>query len=158
VPGRLEIVARDPFAILIDFAHTAEALREVLATLRPLVSGRLIVVFGAGGDRDRGKRKEMGIAVSQGADLAIVTSDNPRTEDPESIIDDVVVGMTDASYERQDDRRKAITMALATARAGDLVLLAGKGHENYQVIGTESFPFDERLIVHESLADLGGRA
>jgi len=158
VPGRLEIVVRDPFAILIDFAHTAEALREVLATLRPLVPGRLIVVFGAGGDRDRGKRKEMGIAVSQGADLAIVTSDNPRTEDPESIIDDVVVGMTDTSYERQGDRRKAITMAITTARAGDLVLLAGKGHESRQVIGTESFPFDERLIVHESLVELGGRA
>jgi len=158
VPGRLEIVARDPFSILIDFAHTAEALRGVLATLRPLVSGRLIVVFGAGGDRDRGKRPEMGAAVAQGADLAVVTSDNPRTEDPESIIDEVVTGMEGFGHERHADRRKAISMALTAARAGDLVLLAGKGHESYQVIGTESRPFDERRVVRESMAELGGAA
>ncbi len=158
VPGRLEIVARDPFSILIDFAHTAEALHSVLATLRPLTSGRIIVVFGAGGDRDRGKRPKMGAAVAQGADLAVVTSDNPRTEDPESIIDDVVTGMAGSRHERHADRREAIRMALAAARAGDLVLLAGKGHESYQVIGTESRPFDERRIVQESLSELGGAA
>ena len=158
VPGRLEIVAREPYSILIDFAHTAEALRSVLATLRPLVSGRIIVVFGAGGDRDRGKRPEMGAAVAQGADLAVVTSDNPRTEDPESIIDEVVAGMSGSSHQRHADRREAISMALAAARDGDLVLLAGKGHESYQVIGTESRPFDERRVVQERLAELGGAA
>ncbi len=158
VPGRLEIVAREPFSILIDFAHTAEALRSVLATLRPLVSGRIIVVFGAGGDRDRGKRPEMGAVVARGADLAVVTSDNPRTEDPESIIDQVIAGMAGSRHERQADRREAIRMALAEARDGDLVLLAGKGHESYQVIGTESRPFDERRVVQESLAELGGAA
>ena len=156
VPGRLEIVSRDPFSVLIDFAHTAEALRTVLATLKPLVRGRLIVVFGAGGDRDRGKRPEMGAAVAQGADLAVVTSDNPRTENPESIIDDIVAGMAGSRFERLADRREAIASALATARSGDLVLLAGKGHESRQVIGTESRPFDERHIVRESLAELGG--
>ncbi len=158
VPGRLEIVARDPFAILIDFAHTADALGRVLATLRILVPGRLIAVFGAGGDRDRGKRPEMGAAVAQGADLAVVTSDNPRTEDPESIIDDIVVGMAAARYQRHVDRREAIRMALAEARPGDVVLLAGKGHESYQIIGTESRPFNERRIALESLAELGGAA
>ena len=100
----------------------------------------------------------MGAAVAQGADLAVVTSDNPRTEDPESIIDDVVAGMAGSRYERHADRQEAIRMALAAARAGDLVLLAGKGHESYQVIGTESRPFDERRIVQESLAELGGAA
>jgi UDP-N-acetylmuramoyl-L-alanyl-D-glutamate--2,6-diaminopimelate ligase len=158
VPGRFEIVAREPFSILIDFAHTVEALRSVLAALRPLVAGRIIVVFGAGGDRDRGKRPEMGAVVAQGADLAFVTSDNPRTEDPESIIDEVVAGMAGSSHERHADRREAISMALEEARAGDLVLLAGKGHESYQVIGTESRPFDERRVVRESLAELGGAA
>ena len=158
IPGRLEIVAREPFSILIDFAHTAEALRSVLATLRPLVAGRIIVVFGAGGDRDRGKRPEMGAAVALGADLSVVTSDNPRTEDPEAIIDEIVAGMTGSPHRRHADRREAIGMALASARAGDLVLLAGKGHESYQVIGTESRPFDERRVVQESLAELGGAA
>jgi len=156
VPGRLEIVAQDPFSIVIDFAHTAEALRGVLATLRPLVSGRLIVVFGAGGDRDRGKRPEMGAVVAHGADLAVVTSDNPRTEDPESIIDEIVAGMTGTRHERHVDRREAISVAFKAARDGDLVLLAGKGHEIYQVIGTESRPFDERRVVQETLAASGG--
>jgi UDP-N-acetylmuramoyl-L-alanyl-D-glutamate--2,6-diaminopimelate ligase len=158
IPGRLEIVATDPFSIVIDFAHTAEALRGVLTTLRARVPGRLIVVFGAGGDRDRGKRPEMGAVVAEGADLAVVTSDNPRTEDPESIIDDIVAGMPEASYQRHADRREAISLALTAARDGDLVLLAGKGHESYQVIGTESCPFDERVVVQESLGRLGGAA
>ena len=156
IPGRLEIVATDPFSIVIDFAHTAEALRGALTTLRTLVAGRLIVVFGAGGDRDRGKRPEMGAAVARAADFAVVTSDNPRTEDPESIIDDIVAGMAGGRYERHADRREAISAALGVARAGDLVLLAGKGHESYQVIGNESRPFDERVVVQESLARLGG--
>ena len=155
IPGRLEVVARRPFTVVIDFAHTPDALRGVLTAMRPLTSGRLIVVFGAGGDRDRGKRPEMARAVAQVADLVVITSDNPRTEDPESIIDDIVPGMNGSPFERMADRREAIRYALAQGRAGDLVLLAGKGHERYQVIGTEREPFDERLIVEEELGRMG---
>ncbi len=155
IPGRLEVVARKPFTVVIDFAHTPDALRRVLTTLRPLTSGRLIVVFGAGGDRDRGKRPEMARAVAQGADVVVITSDNPRTEDPESIIDDIVPGMNESPFERLADRREAIGYALTQARSEDLVLLAGKGHERYQVVGTERQPFDERLIVEEHLGRMG---
>ena len=156
IPGRLEVVAREPCAVVIDFAHTPDALRRVLATMRPLTSGRLIVVFGAGGDRDRGKRPEMARAVAQVADVVVITSDNPRTEDPESIIDDIVPGMDGSPFERLANRREAIGYALAQARSGDLVLLAGKGHERYQDIGTERQPFDERVIVEEHLGRTGG--
>ena len=155
IPGRLEVVTRKPFVVVIDFAHTPDALRRVLTTIRPLTSGRLIVVFGAGGDRDRGKRPDMARAVAQMADLAVITSDNPRTEDPESIIDDIVPGMNGSPFERLADRREAIGYALAQAGSGDLVLLAGKGHERYQVIGTERHPFDERQIVEERLGRMG---
>jgi UDP-N-acetylmuramoyl-L-alanyl-D-glutamate--2,6-diaminopimelate ligase len=156
IPGRLEVVARRPFAVVIDFAHTPDALRRVLTAIRPLMSGRLIVVFGAGGDRDRGKRPAMARAVAQLADLVVITSDNPRTEDPESIIDDIVPGMDGSPFERLADRREAIGYALGQARPGDLVLLAGKGHERYQVIGTEQQAFDERVIIEEHLGPIGG--
>jgi UDP-N-acetylmuramoyl-L-alanyl-D-glutamate--2,6-diaminopimelate ligase len=149
--GRLEVVARKPATVVVDFAHTPDALVRVLETLRPLYPGRLIVVFGAGGDRDRAKRPEMGRAVSEVADLAVVTSDNPRTEDPERIVDDVTEGMEKGNYERVVDRREAIARALQLAGEGDIVLLAGKGHETYQVVGTEKRPFDERQIVREIL-------
>jgi UDP-N-acetylmuramoyl-L-alanyl-D-glutamate--2,6-diaminopimelate ligase len=155
VPGRLEIVVSEPFSVLIDFAHTPDALRRVLSMLRSVVSGRLIVLFGAGGDRDPVKRAEMGAEVARAADVAVVTSDNPRTEDPDTIIDGIVMGMTGFSYERVTDRREAIRHALSQAEPGDLVLLAGKGHELYQVIGTERHPFDERQVVRDSLAALG---
>jgi UDP-N-acetylmuramoyl-L-alanyl-D-glutamate--2,6-diaminopimelate ligase len=155
IPGRLEIVLREPYSVLIDFAHTPDAVRRVLATLRPIVSGRLIVVFGAGGDRDPVKRAEMGAEVARAADVAVVTSDNPRTEDPDAIIDDIVMGMTGFAFERVTDRREAIQFALSRADPGDLVLLAGKGHELYQVIGTERYPFDERQVVWDSLSELG---
>lgn len=158
VPGRLEVVARKPFSVVIDFAHTPDALCRVLTTMRPLTSGRLIVVFGAGGDRDRGKRPEMARAVARVADLVVITSDNPRTEDPEAIIDDIIPGMNGSPFERVVDRREAIGSALAQGRQGDLVLLAGKGHERYQVIGTERQPFDERLIVEEHLGRMEGPA
>ncbi len=151
VPGRLERVTAEPVPVLIDFAHTPAALTGVLATLRPLVRGRLIVVFGAGGDRDRTKRRPMAEAVARVADLAILTSDNPRTEDPERILDDLEPGLGSVAYERIADRRAAIARALETARPGDLVLLAGKGHETYQLVGTEKRPFDERVIVRELL-------
>jgi len=156
IPGRLERIAHDPVSVVIDFAHTADALERVLTTLRPLIPGRLLVLFGAGGDRDRGKRPRMGEVVSRLADLSFVTSDNPRTEDPGAIIDDVVAGMGQTPFHRIVDRREAIAAALAEARPGDLLLLAGKGHETYQVVGRERFSFDERSIVRELLGTRGG--
>ncbi|HEY8469340.1 MAG TPA: UDP-N-acetylmuramoyl-L-alanyl-D-glutamate--2,6-diaminopimelate ligase [Longimicrobiales bacterium] len=154
VPGRLERITDTPCPVLRDYAHTPDALERVLGALRPLVKGRLIVVFGAGGDRDRGKRPLMGAAVQRYADVPIVTSDNPRTEDPEAIMDDVVTGMS-PGYVREVDRRRAIALALSIARVDDLVLLAGKGHETYQIVGTEKRPFDEREIVRELVASGG---
>lgn len=151
VPGRLEVVIPEPYAVLIDFAHTPDALRGVLETLRPLVRGRLVVLFGAGGDRDRKKRRPMAETVAARADYVVLTSDNPRTEDPEAILDDLEAGLVGVDYERVADRREAIRRALGSARPGDVVLLAGKGHERYQIVGTERRPFDERLVVRECL-------
>ncbi|HUF49944.1 MAG TPA: UDP-N-acetylmuramoyl-L-alanyl-D-glutamate--2,6-diaminopimelate ligase [Longimicrobiales bacterium] len=150
VPGRLERIASSPCAVLRDYAHTPDALENVLTTLRPLTDGRLIVVFGAGGDRDRGKRPLMGAVAGRLADVAIVTSDNPRTEAADAIIDEIEQGMS-GPHVRITDRRAAIQHALAMARAQDIVLLAGKGHETYQIIGTERFAFDERVIVQQLL-------
>jgi UDP-N-acetylmuramoyl-L-alanyl-D-glutamate--2,6-diaminopimelate ligase len=155
VAGRLETVTREPFTVLIDFAHTPDALDGALSAVKPLTEGRLIVVFGAGGDRDRGKRRPMAEAVARLADVVVLTSDNPRTEDPERILDDLVEGLEDMPYERVADRREAIRLALSTATEGDTVLLAGKGHESYQVIGEEKRPFDERAVVRECLQELG---
>jgi UDP-N-acetylmuramoyl-L-alanyl-D-glutamate--2,6-diaminopimelate ligase len=152
VPGRLEIVHERP-TVLRDYAHTPDSLERAIAAVRPFAGGRLIVVFGCGGDRDRGKRPEMGRIAVQGADLAIVTSDNPRTEDPERILDDVEAGMAGVAHERIEDRREAIARALALAGPEDLVLLAGKGHETYQVRGTTKLPFDERQIVNEIVTE-----
>ena len=152
VPGRMELISDRPCAVLRDYAHTPDALERALRTLRPLTPGRIIVVFGCGGDRDRGKRPIMGQLAAELADLPVVTSDNPRTENPDAIIDDVEQGMGSVPRLRIADRRLAIAAALGEARAGDTLLLAGKGHETYQVIGTEKQPFDEREIV---LAALG---
>ena len=149
VPGRMERIADQPCVVLRDYAHTPDALERALATLRPLTAGRLIVVFGCGGDRDKGKRALMGGVAATRADLAVVTSDNPRTEDPDAIMDDIESGMGSASHWRITERRAAIAAALGEARQGDTLLLAGKGHETYQVIGTEKQPFDERAIVRE---------
>lgn len=149
VPGRLERIADAPCPVLRDYAHTPDALESALATLRPLVRGRLIVVFGAGGDRDAGKRPLMGAAAERGADYAIVTSDNPRTEDADRIIDEIVAGMAGEPSARITDRRAAIAHALDVARPEDMVLLAGKGHETYQIQGTRKLPFDERIVVDE---------
>ena len=151
VAGRLEFVVREPFQVLIDFAHTPDALEQVLGTMRPLVPGRLVVVFGAGGDRDPTKRSAMGAAVARYADLAVVTSDNPRTEDPASIVAEVSAGVSGCDCVEIVDRREAIHRALDAAAPGDTVLLAGKGHETYQVVGTEKRPFDERRIVLDHL-------
>jgi UDP-N-acetylmuramoyl-L-alanyl-D-glutamate--2,6-diaminopimelate ligase len=149
VPGRMERIADTPCIVLRDYAHTPDALQRALAALRTLTKGRLIVVFGAGGDRDRGKRPLMGRIAAELSDVAIVSSDNPRTENPGAIIDDIERGMGGMPHRRIVDRLAAIEAALSEARAGDTVLLAGKGHETYQVIGTEKLPFDEREIVQK---------
>jgi len=155
VPGRLEVLHEHP-TVLRDYAHTPDALERALGAVRPFTPRRLIVVFGCGGDRDRGKRPLMGAVAEAFADHVIVTSDNPRTEDPERILDDIVAGMKGTSHERIEERRAAIARALAIADpASDVVLLAGKGHETYQIRGTTLLPFDEREIVAELL---GGRA
>ena len=148
VPGRLERLLERP-AVLRDYAHTPDALRRALDAVRPFADGRLIVVFGCGGDRDRGKRRPMGAIAESKADHVILTSDNPRTEDPERILDDIEAGMKGSNHERIEDRRSAIARALAMAAPHDLVLLAGKGHETYQIRGTTSLPFDEKIIVSE---------
>jgi len=147
VPGRMEKVSDRPCVVLRDYAHTPDALERALATLRPLTRGRLLVVFGCGGDRDRGKRPIMGRIAVERADLAVVTSDNPRTEDPDAIIDEIELGMGTAIHLRVTERMAAIHRALEEAGPDDTILLAGKGHETYQVVGTEKLPFDEREIV-----------
>jgi UDP-N-acetylmuramoyl-L-alanyl-D-glutamate--2,6-diaminopimelate ligase len=155
VPGRMERIAVDPCVVLRDYAHTPDALERALETVREVTApgSRVIVVFGAGGDRDRGKRAPMGEIAARLADMAIATSDNPRTEDPERILDDVEAGMTGKPHYRIVDRRAAIGQALELAREGDTILLAGKGHETYQVVGTTKEPFDEREIVRALGAD-----
>ncbi|MDQ3997854.1 MAG: UDP-N-acetylmuramoyl-L-alanyl-D-glutamate--2,6-diaminopimelate ligase, partial [Gemmatimonadota bacterium] len=152
VPGRLEIINDAP-TVLRDYAHTPDALERALCAVRPFATGKLIVVFGCGGDRDRGKRPEMGAVAERVADRVIITSDNPRTEDPERILDDIASGLRRGDYERIEDRRQAIARAITIAGPDDVVLLAGKGHETYQVRGTEKLPFDERVVVRELLAD-----
>ncbi len=149
VPGRMERIAIDPCVVLRDYAHTPDALERALETVRDVTppGGRVIVVFGAGGDRDRGKRAPMGEIAVRLADVAIATSDNPRTEDPERILDDVEAGMSGRQHYRVTDRKAAIGQALELARQGDTILLAGKGHETYQVVGTTKEPFDEREVV-----------
>jgi UDP-N-acetylmuramoyl-L-alanyl-D-glutamate--2,6-diaminopimelate ligase len=157
VPGRLEKISGPPQSatVLADYAHTPDALERALAAVRPLVRGRLLVVFGAGGDRDAMKRPGMGRVAAEGADLAIVTSDNPRTEDPEKILDDIERGMGSAPRVRISDRREAIRAALLEAREEDVILLAGKGHETYQIVGREKRSFDERVVVSEIIAERG---
>ena len=152
VPGRLEIIADGP-TVLRDYAHTPDALERALDAVRPFTRGKLMVVFGCGGDRDRGKRPDMGRIAEAGADLAIVTSDNPRTEDPAIILDDIEAGMTPGRHERIEDRRTAIARAIHACSDGDVVVLAGKGHETYQIRGTTKYPFDERAIVREILSE-----
>jgi UDP-N-acetylmuramoyl-L-alanyl-D-glutamate--2,6-diaminopimelate ligase len=151
VPGRMERISDTPCIVLRDYAHTPDALERALTSLRPLTSGRLIVVFGCGGDRDRGKRPIMGRIAAELSHLAIATSDNPRTEDPDAIIDDIEQGMGVMPHLRISDRLAAIHAALNEGRPGDTILLAGKGHETYQVLGTEKIDFDEREIVQEAV-------
>jgi UDP-N-acetylmuramoyl-L-alanyl-D-glutamate--2,6-diaminopimelate ligase len=159
IPGRLENVKPDaPFTVLVDFAHTDDALDNVLSTLKPLCKGRLIVLFGCGGDRDKTKRPRMAKAVEKYADAIIVTSDNPRTENPDVIINEIIAGFVNPASPKikiEQDRRKAITLAIESARKNDVVLLAGKGHENYQIIGKEKFPFSDKQIALDCLLNRG---
>jgi len=152
-PGRLEIVDEgQPFTVAVDYAHTPDALEKVILTVRELTKGRVIVVFGCGGDRDPTKRPEMGRIATQLADYTVITSDNPRTEDPIKIIEQIVAGVVSgAKFHVEPDRRKAIFHAIEFARPKDFVLIAGKGHETYQIIGTQKFPFDDREVAREAL-------
>ena len=158
VPGRFEPVDEgQPFSVLVDYAHTPDSLRTVLRSARALTQGQVIVVFGAGGDRDRGKRPLMGKTAVELADVAIVTSDNPRSEDPLAIIQDVLQG-AGLDVEIDPDRRSAIHRAIALAGAGDVVVIAGRGHEKGQEIGGVVHPFDDRAVAREALLALAGSA
>jgi UDP-N-acetylmuramoyl-L-alanyl-D-glutamate--2,6-diaminopimelate ligase len=153
-PGRFELVEHGgDFAVVVDYAHTDDALRNVLRTARAVARGRVITVFGCGGDRDRTKRAPMGEAAAELSDVVILTSDNPRTEDPERILADVEVGLQTVGkpYQKFIDRRAAIERAIAEARSGDVVLIAGKGHEDYQIIGTQTIHFDDREVARAAL-------
>jgi UDP-N-acetylmuramoyl-L-alanyl-D-glutamate--2,6-diaminopimelate ligase len=151
VPGRLERVGSESPVVLVDYAHTANSLERMLATVRPLVRGELIAVFGCGGDRDKTKRAPMARAACANADYVIATSDNPRTEDPDAILRDVAVGLSGPN-EVIPDRRSAIRRAIARARRDDCVVIAGKGHEDYQIIGREKRHFDDREEARAALA------
>jgi len=155
VPGRFEPVrAGQSFRVIVDYAHTDDALEKVLKYAREITAGRLIVVFGCGGERDRTKRPLMGEIAARESDYAIVTSDNPRNEDPGAIISEIEQGMKGANYRVESDRREAIRTALLEAKEGDTVLIAGKGHETYQTIGTTTYPFDDRVVARELLHEL----
>lgn len=159
VPGRFERVAcGQPFLVVVDYAHTEDALRNTLRVARGLLTGgRLIVLFGCGGDRDRTKRPRMGMVAGEWSDYVVVTSDNPRSEDPLAILNDVLVGLrrTDTPHVVEPDRAAGIAAALGQARAGDIVVLAGKGHETYQVTRTGTIAFDDRLVARAVLGRLG---
>jgi len=157
VPGRFEAVDEgQPFAVLVDYAHTPDSLENVLRTARDLAQNRVLCVFGCGGDRDRGKRPLMGRIATELADVAIVTSDNPRSERPEAIIDEILEGAADAEVE--PDRRKAIARAIGEAAEGDVVVIAGKGHEQGQQFADGTIPFDDREVAREALRRLGAAA
>ncbi|MEW6358235.1 MAG: UDP-N-acetylmuramoyl-L-alanyl-D-glutamate--2,6-diaminopimelate ligase [Planctomycetota bacterium] len=158
VPGRLEpVLCGQKFTLLVDYAHTPDALESVLRTVRQLTDKRVIVVFGCGGDRDRTKRPIMGRAAEQMADLCWVTSDNPRTEDPRAIIEGILSGMQRReSHHVQPDRAAAIAEAVAAAQEGDVVLIAGKGHERYQIFADRVVPFDDRDVARKAIEALAG--
>jgi UDP-N-acetylmuramoyl-L-alanyl-D-glutamate--2,6-diaminopimelate ligase len=158
VPGRMQAVSEgQPFRVVVDYAHTEDALRTLIASAREInPQGRVLLVFGCGGDRDRTKRPPMGQAAGA-CDWAVLTSDNPRGEDPLAIMNDVTVGLqkAGANYVAEPDRARAIERALREARSGDIVLIAGKGHETYQIIGDRRIPFDDREVARAALQALG---
>lgn len=153
VPGRFESVPTGKgFSIIVDYAHTDDALSKLIASVRELGPNRVITVFGCGGDRDKTKRPKMARAASENSDITIVTSDNPRTEDPKDILKDVVAGILPGrKHEVIEDRREAIARAVKIAQDGDVIVIAGKGHENYQIIGRTKYPMDDRAMAREAL-------
>jgi UDP-N-acetylmuramoyl-L-alanyl-D-glutamate--2,6-diaminopimelate ligase len=154
IPGRLEKVsAGQPYTVLVDYSHTPDSLENALLTVREFATGNVITVVGCGGDRDKGKRPLMAQIAARYSDRFILTSDNPRTEDPEAILDDMEAGLVgaDARYDRIVDRKRAIEAAIQQAAAGDVVLIAGKGHETYQIVGTEKFHFDDREVARAAI-------
>jgi UDP-N-acetylmuramoyl-L-alanyl-D-glutamate--2,6-diaminopimelate ligase len=161
VPGRFERVdCGQPFTVVVDYAHTDDALRNLTSLAREFVKptgNRVITVFGCGGDRDRSKRPLMGDAAGKGSDFVVLTSDNPRSEDPLAIINDAIVGLqrSGAKYKTEPDRRAAIHLALSESRSGDIVLIAGKGHEQAQITNGGAVPFDDKLVAADALRDLG---
>ena len=156
VPGRFErIFSNAPFEVIVDYAHTPDGVKNVLQTARQIVTGKIITVFGCGGDRDNRKRPIMGKIAAELSDVVIATSDNPRTENPEKILDDIERGIVDKkSYERIADRRAAIFRAIELANSGDVVLILGKGHENYQILNTGTIHFDDREVAREAIDKL----
>jgi UDP-N-acetylmuramoyl-L-alanyl-D-glutamate--2,6-diaminopimelate ligase len=162
VPGRFERVsAGQDFTVVVDYAHTEDALLRLLTAAQALKSRRIITVFGCGGDRDRGKRPKMGRVAVEHSDVVVLTSDNPRTEDPLAILREVETGVREALKGRPDveyhliaDRRDAIVAAVRLAQAGDIVLIAGKGHEDYQILGTNKVHFDDREVAREAIQHL----
>jgi len=158
VPGRFERVdAGQPFLTIVDYSHTDDAIRNAIRVARALKPSRVITVFGCGGDRDRSKRPLMGAAAAEASDYVVLTSDNPRSEDPIDIMNDALVGLRrfDTPHTVEPDRAKAIHKAIAMARPNDIVILAGKGHEDYQIIGKTKHPFDDRIVARRALAALG---
>jgi UDP-N-acetylmuramoyl-L-alanyl-D-glutamate--2,6-diaminopimelate ligase len=160
VPGRFERVdAGQPFLVIVDYAHTPDALRNAIQAARSLKPARVITLFGCGGDRDRTKRPLMGMAAAEMSDFVVLTSDNPRSEDPLDIINDAMVGLRrlDTPHIVEADRKRAIRMAIGETRAGDCLLIAGKGHENYQVLREQTVHFDDRETAAGILQELGYR-
>jgi UDP-N-acetylmuramoyl-L-alanyl-D-glutamate--2,6-diaminopimelate ligase len=156
IPGRLERIDANGVSVIIDYAHTDDALKNVLTALKNLCQGRLWVVFGCGGDRDRTKRPRMGRVAEHLSDFVVITSDNPRTEHPAAIIGEIVTGFDNPAAETvfvEMDRKKAIEIAVQSAAAGDVILIAGKGHETYQIVGTEKIDFSDRDIVQQLLEE-----
>jgi UDP-N-acetylmuramoyl-L-alanyl-D-glutamate--2,6-diaminopimelate ligase len=170
VPGRLELVENSGgLTIVVDYAHTPDALLKAQETLRPMTKGRLITLFGCGGDRDKGKRYEMGLVAGENSDVVFITSDNPRTEEPMSVINQIEEGVRQSGLKKSDwssdsgteasayfievDRRKAIEKAVSATNRDDLLLIAGKGHEDYQILGTEKIFFDDRYEVARAIGD-----
>ena len=159
VRGRAEVVETGlPFTAMVDYAHTPESLKEILEAVRPFTEGRILLVFGCGGNRDRLKRPVMGGIASEGADLVYLTSDNPRFEEPEAILDEIEAGVDrkKARIFRDADREKAVAMAMKEAKEGDLVLVAGKGHEDYQEVRGVKHHMDDRELILRAAESLGG--
>ena len=159
VPGRFELIEEgQPFAVVVDYAHTPDGLENILETAKEITEGRILVVFGCGGDRDNTKRPIMGRIAAKFGDHIFVTSDNPRTEDPNKIVEQVAAGVKEALRPGTDytvivDRRTAIHAAIKEAKAGDVVIIAGKGHEDYQILKDKTIHFDDREVAREALKE-----